>query len=67
MLQVYQGPVTTDMVDGTPFSELNTLAAVLSQLDNTQEFALEGMLKIRQKQQASRRSPFRISSTGGQH
>ena len=37
------------MVDGTPFSELNTLAAVLSQLDNTQEFALEGMLKIRQK------------------
>ena len=49
VLQVYQGPVTTDMVDGTPFSELNTLAAVLSQLDNTQEFALEGMLKIRQK------------------
>ena len=47
VLQVYQGPVTTDMVDGTPFSELNTLAAVLSQLDNTQEFALEGMLKIR--------------------
>ena len=25
VLQVYQGPVTTDMVDGTPFSELNTL------------------------------------------
>ena len=49
VLQVYQGPVTTDMVDGTPFSELNTLAAVLSQLDNTQEFALEGMLKIRQE------------------
>ena len=49
VLQVYQGPVTTDMVDGAPFSELNTLAAVLSQLDNTQEFALEGMLKIRQE------------------
>ena len=49
VLQVYQGPVTTDMVDGTPFSELNTLAAVLSQLDNTQECALEGMLKIRQE------------------
>ena len=49
VLQVYQGSVTTDMVDGTPFSELNTLAAVLSQLDNTQEFALEGMLKIRQE------------------
>lgn len=41
VLQVYQGPVTTDMVDGTPFSELNTLAAVLSQLDDTQAFALE--------------------------
>ena len=49
VLQVYQGPVTTDMVDGALFSELNTLAAVLSQLDNTQEFALEGMLKIRQE------------------
>ena len=49
VLQVYQGPVTAEMVDGTPFSELNTLAAVLSQLDNTQAFALEGMLKIRQK------------------
>lgn len=49
VLQVYQGPVTTDMVDGTPFSELNTLAAVLSQLDDTQAFALEGMLKIRQE------------------
>ena len=49
VLQVYQGPVTTDMVDGAPFSELNTLAAVLSQLDNTQEFALEGMLKVRQE------------------
>lgn len=49
VLQVYQGPVTTDMVDGAPFSELNTLAAVLSQLDDTQAFALEGMLKIRQE------------------
>lgn len=49
VLQVYQGPVTTDMVDGAPFSELNTLAAVLSQPDNTQEFALEGMLKVRQE------------------
>lgn len=49
VLQVYQGPVTTDMVDGALFSELNTLAAVLSQLDDTQAFALEGMLKIRQE------------------
>ena len=49
VLQVYQGPVTTDMVDDAPFSELNTLAAVLSQLDDTQAFALEGMLKIRQE------------------
>ena len=49
VLQVYQGPVTTDMVDDAPFSELNTLAAVLSQLDDTQAFALEGMLKIRQR------------------
>lgn len=49
VLQVYQGPVTTDMVDDAPFSDLNTLAAVLSQLDDTQAFALEGMLKIRQE------------------
>ena len=49
VLQVYQGPVTADMVEGAPLSDLNTLAAVLSQLDNTQEFALEGMLKIRQE------------------
>lgn len=63
VLQVYQGPVTADMVEGAPLSDLNTLAAVLSQLDDTQAFALEGMLKIRRKQQASRRSPFRISST----
>ena len=49
VLQVYQGPVTTDMVDGALFSELNTLADVLSQLDDTQAFALEGMLKIRQE------------------
>ena len=52
------------MVDGALFSELNTLAAVLSQLDDTQAFALEGMLKIRQEATGtSRRSPFRISST----
>ena len=49
VLQVYQGPVTAEMVAGVPLSDLNTLAAVLSQLDNTQEFALEGMLKIRQE------------------
>ena len=49
VLQVYQGPVTADMVEGAPLSELNTLAAVLSQLDDTQAFALEGMLKIRQE------------------
>ena len=57
VLQVYQGPVTTDMVDGTPFSELNTLAAVLSQLDNTQEFALEGMLKIRHEATGAQEIP----------
>ena len=49
VLQVYQGPVTADMVEGAPLSDLNTLAAVLSQLDDTQAFALEGMLKIRQE------------------
>ena len=50
VLQVYQGPVTTEMLEsGNTLSNLNTLAAVLSQLDNTQEFALEGMLKIRQE------------------
>ena len=49
VLQVYQGPVTAEMVDTAPLSDLNTLAAVLSQLDNTQAFALEGMLKIRQE------------------
>ena len=49
VLQVYQGPVTAEMVEGAPLSDLNTLAAVLAQLDNTQEFALEGMLKIRQE------------------
>lgn len=49
VLQVYHGPVTADMVEGTPLSDLNTLAAVLSQLDDTQAFALEGMLKIRQE------------------
>ena len=49
VLQVYQGPVTADMVVGAPLSDLNTLAAVLSQLDDTQAFALEGMLKIRQE------------------
>ena len=49
VLQVYQGPVTAEMVAGVPLSDLNTLAAVLSQLDDTQAFALEGMLKIRQE------------------
>ena len=49
VLQVYQGPVTAEMVEGAPLSDLNTLAAVLSQLDDTQAFALEGMLKIRQE------------------
>lgn len=49
VLQVYQGPVTAGMVEGAPLSDLNTLAAVLSQLDDTQAFALEGMLKIRQE------------------
>ena len=49
VLQVYQGPVTAEMVAGAPLSDLNTLAAVLSQLDDTQAFALEGMLKIRQE------------------
>ena len=49
VLQVYQGPITAGMVEGAPLSDLNTLAAVLSQLDDTQAFALEGMLKIRQE------------------
>jgi hypothetical protein len=50
VVEVYQGPVTTEMLEsGNTLSNLNTLAAVLSQLDNTQEFALEGMLKIRQE------------------
>ena len=49
VLQVYQGPVTAEMVAGVPLSDLNTLADVLSQLDDTQAFALEGMLKIRQE------------------
>ena len=46
VLQVYQGPVTTDMVDGTPFSELNTLALELANLDDLQLAGLEGMLQI---------------------
>ena len=58
VLQVYQGPVTTDMVDGALFSELNTLAAVLSQLDDTQAFALEGMLKIRQEATGTQKIPI---------
>ena len=49
VVEVYQGPVTAEMVAGVPLSDLNTLAAVLSQLDDTQAFALEGMLKIRQE------------------
>ena len=50
VVEVYQGPVTTEMLEsGNTLSNLNTLAAVLSQLDNTQEFALEGMLKVRQE------------------
>ena len=48
VLQVYQGPVTTDMVDGALFSELNTLAAVLSRW-TTPSFRPGGMLKIRQE------------------
>lgn len=57
VLQVYQGPVTAEMVNSAPLSDLNTLAAVLSQLDDTQAFALEGMLKIRQEAPGSQKIP----------
>ena len=57
VLQVYQGPVPAEMVNGAPLSDLNTLAAVLSQLDDTQAFALEGMLKIRQEATGSQKIP----------
>ena len=57
VLQVYQGPVTAEMVAGVPLSDLNTLAAVLSQLDDTQAFALEGMLKIRQEATGTQEIP----------
>lgn len=57
VLQVYQGPVPAEMVNSAPLSDLNTLAAVLSQLDDTQAFALEGMLKIRQEATGSQKIP----------
>ena len=36
VLQVYQGPVTADMVEGAPLSDLNTLALELANLDDLQ-------------------------------
>ena len=46
VLQVYQGPVTADMVEGAPLSDLNTLALELANLDDLQLAGLEGMLQI---------------------
>lgn len=46
VLQVYQGPVTADMVVGAPLSDLNTLALELANLDDLQLAGLEGMLQI---------------------
>ena len=46
VLQVYHGPVTADMVEGTPLSDLNTLALELANLDDLQLAGLEGMLQI---------------------
>lgn len=46
VLQVYHGPVTADMVEGAPLSDLNTLALELANLDDLQLAGLEGMLQI---------------------
>lgn len=46
VLQVYQGPVTAEMVAGVPLSDLNTLALELANLDDLQLAGLEGMLQI---------------------
>lgn len=53
VLQVYQGPVTADMVAGAPLSDLNTLALELANLDDLQLAGLEGMLQIYREHHSS--------------
>ena len=53
VLQVYQGPVTADMVVGAPLSDLNTLALEMANLDDLQLAGLEGMLQIYREHHSS--------------
>ena len=53
VLQVYQGPVTADMVVGAPLSDLNTLALEMANLDDLQLAGLEGMPQIYREHHSS--------------